>query len=172
MRRLLFKSVISCMTMLLVLSGCTVSYKLNRASIDYNTTKTITLESFSNRASYQWAPMAPMFNQTLSDRYNQQTKLKQVKRDGDLVIAGEITSYDQTNKSIAADGYSSLVQLRMTVNVRFTNNKKHEQDFDKTFSANREYDSSQQLAAVQEELVQQMIDDIVDQIFNATVAIW
>ena len=116
--------------------------------------------------------MAPMFNQSLSDRYNQQTKLKQVKRDGDLVIAGEITSYDQTNKSIAADGYSSLVQLRMTVNVKFTNNKKHEQDFEKTFTANREYDASQQLAAVQEELVQQMIDDIVDQVFNATVAIW
>ena len=160
------------MTMLLVLSGCTVSYKLNRASIDYNTTKTITLESFSNRASYQWAPMAPMFNQTLSDRYNQQTKLKQVKRDGDLVISGEITSYDQTNKSIAADGYSSLVQLKMTVKVKFVNNKKHEDDFDRSFSASREYDSSQQLTAVQDELVQQMIDDIVDQVFNATVAKW
>ena len=172
MKRFFLNTVISCLVMAFALSGCTVSYKLNRASIDYNTTKTITLESFSNRASYQWAPMAPMFNQSLSDRYNQQTKLKQVKRDGDLVIAGEITSYDQTNKSISADGYSSLVQLRMTVNVKFTNNKKHEQDFEKTFTANREYDSSQQLAAVQEELVQQMIDDIVDQVFNATVAIW
>lgn len=172
MKRLSVKTFILGLTLLSALSGCSVSYKLNRASIDYNTTKTITLESFSNRASYQWAPMAPMFNQTLSDRYNQQTKLKQVKRDGDLVISGEITSYDQTNKSIAADGYSSLVQLKMTVNVKFVNNKKHEQDFDKTFSANREYDSSQQLAAVQEELVQQMIDDIVDQVFNATVAIW
>lgn len=172
MKRLSVKTLILGLTLVNALSGCAVSYKLNRASIDYNTTKTITLESFSNRASYQWAPMAPMFNQTLSDRYNQQTKLKQVKRDGDLVISGEITSYDQTNKSIAADGYSSLVQLRMTVNVKFVNNKKHEQDFDKTFTANREYDSSQQLSAVQEELVQQMIDDIVDQVFNATVAIW
>lgn len=172
MKRLSVKTLLSGLTLVCALSGCTVSYKLNRASIDYNTTKTITLESFSNRASYQWAPMAPMFNQTLSDRYNQQTKLKQVKRDGDMVISGEITSYDQTNKSIAADGYSSLVQLRMTVNVKFVNNKKHEQDFNKTFTANREYDSSQQLSAVQEELVQQMIDDIVDQVFNATVAIW
>ena len=172
MKRLSVKTLILGLTLVNALSGCAVSYKLNRASIDYNTTKTITLESFSNRASYQWAPMAPMFNQTLSDRYNQQTKLKQVKRDGDLVISGEITSYDQTNKSIAADGYSSLVQLRMTVNVKFVNNKKHEQDFDKTFTANREYDYSQQLSAVQEELVQQMIDDIVDQVFNATVAIW
>ena len=172
MRHGIIKTVMVALASVLLMQGCTVSYKLNGASIDYNTIKTITLETFSNRAAYQWAPMAPMFNNTLSDRYNSQTKLRQVKRDGDLVISGEIVSYDQTNKSISADGYSSMVQLRMTVKVKFTNNKQHNDDFDKTFSANREYDSSQQLSAVQEELVQQMIDDIVDQVFNATVANW
>lgn len=172
MRHGIIKTVMVALASVLLMQGCTVSYKLNGASIDYNTIKTITLETFSNRAAYQWAPMAPMFNNTLSDRYNSQTKLRQVKRDGDLVLSGEILSYDQTNKSISADGYSSMVQLRMTVKVKFTNNKQHNDDFDKTFSANREYDSSQQLSAVQEELVQQMIDDIVDQVFNATVANW
>lgn len=156
----------------IMLYGCKVSYSMSGASIDYNTTKTITLEAFSNRAAYQWAPMAPMFNTTLSDRYNSQTKLRQVKRDGDLVLSGEITSYDQTNKSISADGYSAMVQLKMSVKVKYTNNKYHKDDFDKTFTATREYDASQQLSAVQEELVQQMIDDIVDQVFNATVAKW
>ena len=56
--------------------------------------------------------------------------------------------------------------------VRFVNTKKHEKDFEQRFSATTEYDSSKQLSAVQEELVQEMIDDIVDQIFNATVADW
>ena len=166
------KCMLSVLVAAITLSACTISYRLNGASIDYNTIKTLTIETFSNRASYQWAPMAPMFNNSLSDIYNRQTKLRQVKRDGDLHLSGEITSYDQTNKSISADGYSSMVQLRMTVKVKFTNNKDHKYDFDKSFSANREYDSSQQLSAVQEELVQQMIDDIVDQVFNATVANW
>ena len=172
MKHGMLKSVLVVLASVLMMSGCTISYKLNQSSIDYNTTKTITIETFSNRAAYQWAPMAPMFNTSLSDRYNSQTKLRQVRRDGDLVLSGEITSYDQTNKSIAADGYSSMVQLRMSVKVKFTNNKKHEDDFDRSFSASREYDSSQQLSAVQEELVQQMIDDIIDQVFNATVAKW
>lgn len=172
MRHGIIRTVLLGVASAFMMSGCTISYKLNQSSIDYNTTKTITIETFSNRAAYQWAPMAPMFNTSLSDKYNSQTKLNQVKRDGDLVLSGEITSYDQTNKSIAADGYSSMVQLRMSVKVKYTNNKKHEDDFDRTFSASREYDSSQQLTAVQEELVQQMIDDIVDQVFNATVAKW
>ncbi|MCQ2068166.1 MAG: LPS assembly lipoprotein LptE [Bacteroidaceae bacterium] len=172
MKHGIFKSVLFLMASALLMSGCTVSYKLNQSSIDYNTIKTISIETFANRAAYQWAPMAPMFNTSLSDKYENQTKLRQVRRDGDLALSGEITSYDQTNKSISADGYSSMVQLRMTVKVKFTNTKKHEDDFDRTFSASREYDSSQQLTAVQEELVQQMIDDIVDQVFNATVAKW
>ena len=166
------KIVLSLLAMVLIAAGCSFKYRLNGASIDYNLIKTITIESFTNRASYQWAPMAPMFNETLSDIYNRQTKLRQVKRDGDLVISGEITAYDQTNKSISADGYSSMVQLKMTVSVKYRNNKNHNEDFDKTFTASREYDASQQLSAVQDELVQQMIDDIVDQIFNASVANW
>lgn len=166
------KNVFVIIAVLVCTTACTISYKLNGASIDYNVIKTITLDPFANRASYQWGPMASMFNNSLSDIYVRQTKLRQVKRDGDLQISGEITSYDQTNKSISADGYSSMVQLKMTVKVKFTNTKNRQEDFDRTFSATREYDSSQQLSAVQEELVQQMIDDIVDQIFNATVANW
>ena len=46
----------------LLFQGCKVSYKLNQAAIDYATTKTFTIETFSNRAAYQWAPMAPMLN--------------------------------------------------------------------------------------------------------------
>ena len=172
MKQGVLKTVIALFASALLMQGCTISYKLNQASIDYTTTKTFSVESFTNRASYQWAPMAPMFNTTLTDKYNDQTKLRQVKRDGDLALSGEITSYDQTNKSISADGYSSMVQLKMTVRVKYSNRNKREDDFERTFSSSREYDSSQQLSAVQEELVQQMIDDIVDQVFNQTVGKW
>lgn len=160
------------LVMACLLQSCIPSYKFNAASIDYNVVKTISIDAFTNRAAYQWGPMAPMFNESISDIYMRQTKLKQVKSNGDLQLSGEIVAYDQTNKSISSDGYSSMVQLKMTVKVKFVNNTKHSQDFEKQFSASREYDSTQQLSAVQEELVQQMIDEIIDQIFNATVAIW
>ena len=156
----------------LVLVGCKVSYKFTGASIDYSVVKTISMETFQNRAAYQWGPMATMLNERLSDVFIQQTKLVQVNRGGDLQLAGEITAYDQVNKSISSDGYSAMVQLKMTVNVRFTNNKNHEEDFERSFSATRDFDSSQQLDAVQEELVTQMINEIVDAIFNAAVANW
>ena len=160
------------MVILLMATACTVSYKFNGASINYDIIKTISLESFPNRAVYQWGPMESMFNNALSDIYANQTKLQQVARGGDLSLSGEITSYDQVNKSISSDGYSSMMQLKMTVNVRFENTKNHSEDFERQFSASREFDTSQQLNDVQEELVNQMIDEIVEQIFNATVANW
>ena len=158
--------------LIFLLSSCAISYKFNGASIDSTTTKTIQIDPFPIRSTYVWAPMQSIFNNKLTDLYAQQTKLKQVKRGGDLVVAGEITGFDQFNKGVSADGYSSQVQLKMTVNVRFTNTKNHKEDFERQFSATTEYDASQQLIAVQEELVTQMTKDICEQIFNATVANW
>jgi hypothetical protein len=89
-----------------------------------------------------------------------------------MKLEGEITKYEQRNKSVSADGYSAQTELSITVNVRFTNNAKHEEDFERQFTANQSYDTTQSLNSVQEELVTQMVKDIVDQIFNATVANW
>ena len=154
------------------LVACTVSYKFTGTSIDYTKVKTVSLDKFPIRANYVWSPMESMVYNSLSDAFAQKTKLTVLKRNGDLQLSGEIVEYSQTNKSISSEGYSSMVQLKITVNVRFVNNTKHDEDFEQRFSATADYESSQQLSAVQETLVQEMIDDIIDQIFNATVANW
>lgn len=161
-----------CMTILAMLVACSVSYKFNGASIDYTKTKTIQINDFPIRATYVWGPMQAMFNNRLKDIYASQTRLIQVKRNGDLKVEGEITQYQQRNKSVSADGYSAQTELLMTVNVRFTNNAKHSDDFERSFTATASYETTQSLAAVQEELVTQMCKDLCDQIFNATVANW
>ena len=155
-----------------LLSACSVSYKFNGASIDYTKTKTIQIADFPIRASYVWGPMAPMFNNELKDQFANHTHLTQVKRNGDLKIEGEITQYQQRNKAVSAEGYSAQTELSMTVNVRFTNNVNHNEDFERQFTATSTYETTQSLNSVQEELVTEMVKDICDQIFNATVANW
>lgn len=167
-----FKRILISAAMSLLLIGCKVSISLNGSSVNYNLTKSISVEKFPIRCAYVWAPMEAMFYNSLSDAYSNKTKLQVLQRNGDMQLAGEITEYSQLNKAISSDGFSAQTQLKMTVNVRFTNNANHSEDFEKTFSATTEYDSSQQLNAVQEGLVQELIDEIVDQIFNATVANW
>ena len=156
----------------LLLAACTVSYKFNGASINYNETKTITISDFPIRANYVWGPMQAIFNNELKDIFANHTKLIQVKRNGDLKLEGEITQYNQRNKSVSSEGYSAQTELSMTVNVRFTNNKNHKEDFEKQFTASTTYETTQSLNSVQEELVTEMVKNITDQIFNATVANW
>lgn len=160
------------LSVIVIMTACSVSYKFNGASIDYNKTKTIQISDFPIRATYVWGPMAPMFNNELKDVFATHTKLQQVRRNGDMKIEGEITQYQQRNKSVSSEGHSAQVELSITVNVRFTNNANHAEDFERQFTATQTYDSTYSLNSVQEELVEKMIEDIVDQIFNATVANW
>ena len=156
----------------IIFVSCSISYKFNGASIDYSQTKTIQIADFPIRSSYVWGPMGPMFNNQLKDQFANHTRLEQVKRNGDLKIEGEIVRYEQRNKSVSAEGYSAMTELTMTVNVRFTNNKNHNEDFEQQFSASQSYETTQSLNSVQEELVTLMVKDLCDQIFNKTVANW
>ena len=165
-------AIFAALMMLTTLTACQVSYKFNGASIDYTKTKTIQIADFPIRSSYVWGPMASIFNNELKDIFANHTRLIQVKRNGDMKIEGEITRYDQRNKSVSSEGYSSQTELSMTVNVRFTNNANHTEDFEQQFTATATYENTQTLNAVQEELVTQMVKEITEQIFNATVANW
>lgn len=157
---------------LTALVSCSVSYKLNASNIDYTKTKTIQIADFPIRSSYVWGQMGPIFNNELKDKYANHTKLSQVRRNGDLKIEGEITQYQLRNKAPTSEGISAMAELSMTVNVRFTNNANHSEDFEKQFTATRSYDSKQSLNSVQPDLVTEMCKDICDQIFNATVENW
>ena len=164
--------VVLCFSVSMALLSCSVSYKFNGASIDYAKTKTIQITDFPIRSSYVWAPMGPMFNNALRNQFTDHTRLQIVKRNGDLKLEGEITRYDQRNKGVSSEGHSSMVELSLTVNVRFTNNVKHSDDFEQQFTATSSYESTQSLNSVQDGLVEEMINNICEQIFNAAVANW
>ena len=163
-------AIVACLCIAVV--SCSVSYKFNGASIDYSKTKTIQIADFPIRSSYVWGPMGPMFNNALKDIYANHTRLIQVRRNGDLKVEGEITQYTQRNKSVSSEGHSAQTELSITVNVRFTNNVNHNEDFEQQFTASKTYETTQSLNSVQEDLVTQMVKDLTEQIFNATVANW
>lgn len=155
-----------------LLAGCSISYKFNGASINYDKVKSITVETFPIKSAYVYAPLGTVFNDQLQTIYMTQTRLQLLPRGGDLNLSGEITGYEQLNQAVKADGFSSETQLKVTINVRFVNNTNHAEDFERQFSAFRNYDSSLQLSSVQDGLIDEIVKEIVEQIFNATVANW
>lgn len=159
-------------SLVVVIVSCTVSYKFNGSSINYDLVKTMTIETFPLQSDYVYAPLGTVFNEQLQDIFIRQTRLQLIPRNGDLIISGAIVRYVQLNQAVKADGYSSETQLKIEVKVNFVNNTNHAQDFEQTFSAQQNYDSSLPLSSVQDELISIMVKDITEQIFNATVANW
>lgn len=164
--------IISLLIVILLFNSCSISYKFNGSSIDYSKTKTISITDFPNTAELVYPPLSQEFTESLRDSYGKQTRLQLLKKGGDLHLEGEIVGYQLTPMAITADSYSSQTKLTLTIKVRFSNNKNPEDDFEKTYSAFQTFDSSNQLTAVQDDLMKLMITDIVDNIYNDTVAKW
>jgi len=155
----------------LMMTGCTISYKFNGASIDYSKTKSITINEFPNQAALVYTPLTIQFNEALTTLFAQQTRLNIVPRGGDFTLEGAITGYQLAATAIGADNRASENKLTMTVKVHFVNNVTGE-EIDQSFSSFRTFSSSSTLNDVQDGLIAEMIEEVVDQIFNATVANW
>ena len=158
--------------LLTLASSCTISYKLNGASIDYTTTKTISFEAFPIKAPLVYAPLAVNFNDELTGKFASQTRLEQVRQDGDLQISGAITGYSLSPQAVKADAYAAQTRLTIKVKVKFVNKTNPSEAFEQEFSAYRDFDATRLLTDVQDELCNEMIKELVEQIFNATVANW
>lgn len=165
--------VIVLIGLILMSQGCAISYKFNGASIDYSTTRSISVANFPNNAALVNPSLSNMLSEGIRDLYQRQTRLQLLPKGGDLELEGEITGYSLTPMSIsAADSYSAETKLTLTIRVRFINNVAPEESFDKTYSAYQTFDSSRMLSDVQDELCQTMITEIAESIYNDTVAKW
>lgn len=157
---------------LILLSSCAISYKMSGSNVDYTKTKTISIADFPNNAEMVNPTLSQTFTEALRDKYTRQTRLRVLKQGGDLQIEGEIVGYQLASMSISADSYASQTRLTLTINVRFTNTKNPDEDFETKYSAYQVFDSNRMLNEVEPELIKTMTEEIIDKIFNDTVAKW
>jgi hypothetical protein len=154
-----------------ILSACSISYKFEGGSINYDVTKTIHISEFPNRT-----PNYPLFTQVfdlaLKKRFIEQTRLKEVSNNADIEIEGEITGYQLTGQAVREDDYATKTRLTVSIRVHYINSKEANKDVDQTFSAFREFDSNSPLESVEGQLIEEIVNEIVDMIYNATVANW
>lgn len=158
--------------MILSLASCHISYKFTGASIDYDRVKTLSITEFVNQAPLVYPPLSQSFTEALRDIFRRQTRLEQIAQSGDFSIEGAIVGYDLTPVAVQEDAFASMTRFTMTVSVHFENNANPDKNFDRTFSAYTEFDSSSLFSQVQDDLVRQLTDDITKQIFNATAEDW
>ncbi len=155
---------------LLAVSACGI-YSFSGTSIQPDV-KTITIGYFEYKALTVNPSLSQQMTEAMKDKFRKMTRLEQVEEEGDMEIEGSITGYSISAQAVTADEVAAQNRLTVTVNISFTNRKYPDDDFEKSFSAYADYDSTNSLDAVEGQLCQEIIDKLCEDIFNATVANW
>lgn len=164
------KSLIVLITLSLVILGCKYYNFTGTGKIDANTFQ---VNYFQNNAELIEPGIERDFTLALQDLIQNQTNLNLVTSDGDLVYEGEITDFRIAPMTATADQRAAQNRVTMRVNVRFTNKKKEDDDFERTFSFFYDYPADRQLVgptlqAAKDELFERITQDI----FNESLAKW
>lgn len=173
MRRTIQKALGALLLALLLggLGGCKVQYSFTGASISPDV-KTVSVAHFPNIAPLVTAGFSAQFTEALKRRFMTQTSLGVVEANGDLQFSGEIVDYSVTPTAIQGNEMAAMNRLTIAARVVYTNLKDKEANFERTFSAYEDFPSDQSVTQVEGDLLPKIIEKLVDDIFNASVANW
>ncbi len=165
-----FCFVITMLSISIFLSGCGV-YSFTGASISPEI-KTVSIGFFQNRATIVQPSLSNVFTEKLKDKFVSQTNLTLTNTRGDLQFDGTITDYFTQPTAIQGNEQAALNRLTINVKVKFVNTKDEKQSFESSFSRFTDYDSRKNLASVESELINEICNQLVDDIFNKAVINW
>ena len=152
--------------------GCSiVHYSFSGTSIQPDV-KTVVIHYFEYKALKVNPSLSNDLTEAMKDKFRKLTKLEQVDMDGDIELEGSVTGYEVRASTVTADEVAAQNRLTVTVKLKFTNRKYPEEDFEKDFSAYADYDSTNSLDAVEASLCEEIVEKLVEDMFNASVAQW
>lgn len=158
--------------LLVVSCGYKVTYNLSGGSIPPEA-KTFSVAYFPNNAPMVAPTLSNVLTEGLRDKFSRQTRLQQVDEGGDFAFEGEITNYTSTTASVSSGDYALQNRLTITVKVNFQNAVDQTLSFNgKSFSAYADYDSSQLLVDVQDQLIEEICEDLINDIYMAAAGNW
>lgn len=175
MKMKLYKSFLLGMVFCFSSLGCKF-YSFTGASIPAGT-ETFQVNYFDNIAGNRpGSTVEPGFDQeftlALQDILLNQTNLSLVGTGGDLIFEGEITQYSVSPMTSTANNTAAQNRLTVNVNVRYTNTKKDEDSFEKSFSFFYDFDANLQLFDIKSSAHEEIFERITQDIFNAALAKW
>ena len=165
------KIILVILTTTLLVSCKFGGYSFTGASI-LPEVKTFSVQQFMNVATMVTPILSSTLTESLIDKFTRQTSLSPVKIDGDFAFEGEITNYTSTATAITGDEQAAMNRLTITIKVKFTNRYDIKANFNKTFTRYADYNNSLSIQAVEPSLIPEIVDELVQDIFNASASNW
>ncbi|MFM2135772.1 MAG: hypothetical protein RL021_1172 [Bacteroidota bacterium] len=166
-----FKRLLIALIPVLYLAGCSVKYSMSGASISPEV-KTVTVKYTNKTAALGPPTLGQAFTEKLKEKFVSQTSLTPIDRNGDVIFEGTITAYTITPQVILPNETAARNRLSITVNMTFTNLKDEKNNFETSFTRFTDYDSQANLSSIEDQLVKEVTDQLIDDIFNKAFINW
>lgn len=156
--------------MMCMAASCRVHYGFSQGT--RGDAKTVAVQFFRNDAALAKPTVSQVFTEALKDIMQSQGKLELTSKAADLRFEGAITGYAVTPVSLQAGDLAAANRLTITVNVKFTNEKDEKKNFESGFSRFADFPSSQSLASVEDDLIKNITNQLVQDIYNRALGSW
>jgi hypothetical protein len=155
------------------LTGCKLmSIKYSTSGASTEGLKTVSVQYFQNRASLVQPALSQNLTDALIDKCKSQTNLTLTNNLADANFEGEIKDYNTKPLTVSAAAEAAMNRFTITVKVKFTNTVDPDLSYTQEFSRYKDYDSASDLSAVEDDLSKQIIDELVEDIFNRAFVNW
>lgn len=162
--------LLSYILLVAILSGCTVRYSLSGGQ--FSGASTFSVDLFKSQTALASPIYAQRLTESLKDLLLSQSPLKIAENNGDLRYEGYITEYRIAPVAIQGNETASLNRLNITIKVKYTNTLEPDLSFDKTFSKFADFEAAADLLSVEDRLWSEINDQLLQEIYNASVGNW
>lgn len=166
-----FLMILTALILLALPTGCRVSYSFSGVNISQEV-QTYSVQYFPNRAAIVQAQLSQVFTDALMDKIQANTSLDLANEGGDVDFSGEITRYETRPTAITGSETAAMNRLTIAVKVRYVNIKQPELDYETSFSRYEDYDATRSLADVENDLIELIVENLVEDIFNKAFISW
>lgn len=166
-RTLRFLAAAAC---LMLFGGATCRFSMRDVSIPPEV-KTVRVAYIDNRARYINPLLSPRLTEKLRQKIVNQTRLTQTNGEAHYEISGTVSDYSVSTSGIS-DRQSSMNNLNVTVSIVFRNRLDEKKNFETSITRNFPFSSGMSLQQAEAQLNDQMVSNLVDEIFNRIFSNW
>jgi hypothetical protein len=165
------RSPAAILLVLVIFSACKVKYTLSGQSIPANA-KTVSVGYFVNRAALANPTFSQIMTESLKDKFIRETKLQLTTGQADLEFSGSVTGYNVAPLAVQGNETAALNRLTVTISVTYNNNLDEKQNFNSSFSRFSDFPSNASLSSVEAQLIQDIVLQLTQDVFNKAFINW
>ena len=164
------KQIIIILLISIVFNSCGI-YSFTGASTPKNA-KTFSVNYFKTTIANAPSSLNYSIAEGLKGLLLSQTDLSLIELEGDLLFSGSVTKYQINPIAIQANETAGKNRLTIELKIKYNNTFNPKQNFDSIFSRYRDFNSSENLSDVEDILIEEIIKEIIEDVFNKAFVNW